>query len=592
LDDLVIRKILKSQNHRGFDLHRYLGLPSPETIAIDLIFILILTFLLISSCAVREAPPGGPEDKTPPKVVSTMPAAGSTAIPTSTAFTITFSKPMNHDATEKAIFLSPVFWNYPTMKWSGEKLTIIPPEKLRSNKTYILTIGSSATDYHNNKMGNSYGFAFSTGAVIDTGSISGAVFSEEKQKIIYDIWAYSLDDTLGLDFWNRIPDYATQVDSTGGFKMTNLGNGRYLMIAIDDKNDDLFWDPSAESMGLPPGIIQLTSEDQVKGLIFRPDRRDTTTAIFSKVDPVNRQRIEVQFSQPPQKKQMLNINSYNIKYIDRDSNLTILGAYQAEEGKLEIETDPLLDGRVYRFIPVNLFTVWDQLFDTAGTRFNGVALPDTVGPKLLSMFPPDRSMGVYEDSVVELTFSQRIKTLGFADAVNVIADSTDTLKFLPILTFPNKVRMRFTKPMPRERNITVILSPHQIFDSFNNPMPDSALSFAFRLAPVDTVGSITAKIEANNVRGLFIGIVTKLDKKEDTYRSTADKLGNLTIDAIMPGDYRFEFFEDADSNGEWSPGMVAPFAPAERFSFIADTLKIRSRWSTDIGEVRLPDFKR
>ena len=478
------------------------------------------------------------------------------------------------------------------MKWSGEKLTIIPPEQLRPKNTYILTIGSSATDYHNNKMGNSYGFAFSTGAVIDTGSISGAIFSEEKQKILYDIWVYSLDDTLGMDFWNRIPNYATQVDSTGGFKMTNLGNGSYLVIAIDDRNDDLFWDPSAESMGLPPGIIQLTSEDQVKGLIFRPDRRDTTTATFSKVHAVNRQRLEVQFSQPPREKQMLSVNSYKIKYVNGDSNLTILGAYQSEKGKLEIETNAQLDGQAYRLIPIDLFTIWDMPFDTAGFRFSGIATPDTIGPTLLSMFPADRSMNIYEDSMVELTFSQRIKALGFTDAVNVIADSTDTLKFLPIWIFPNQVHLRFTKPVPRERKITVTLSPRQIFDSFNNPMPDSALSFAFRLAPADTVGNMTAKIKANNISGPLIGIITKIDKKEETYRSIANKSGNLTIDAIMPGDYRFEFFEDADSNGEWSPGVINPFGPAERFSFIADTLKIRSRWSTDVGEVQLPDFKR
>ena len=152
------------------------------------------------------------------------------------------------------------------------------------------------------------------------------------------------------------------------------------------------------------------------------------------------------------------------------------------------------------------------------------------------------------------------------------------------------MRLRFTSPIPRERKIAVTLSPHQIFDSFNNPIPDSALSFAFRLAPADTVGTVTAKIVANNVRGPLIGIITKMDEKNAYYIATADKTGAFTFENAMPGNYRFEFFEDADSNGEWSAGVVAPFVPAERFSFIADTLKVRSRWSTDAGEVQLPEF--
>jgi hypothetical protein len=58
----------------------------------------------------------------------------------------------------------------------------------------------------------------------------------------------------------------------------------------------------------------------------------------------------------------------------------------------------------------------------------------------------------------------------------------------------------------------------------------------------------------------------------------------------MPGSYRFEFFEDPDSNQEWFAGSIIPLRYAERFSFLPDTIQVRSRWETDMGFVKLPEI--
>ena len=205
---------------------------------------------------------------------------------------------MNHDNTEKAIFLSPVFWDYPTFKWSGKTLTIIPPETLKTNTTYILTIGAGATDINGNKLGKSQNLAFSTGNVIDSGAVSGAVFTEDASKTTFDIWAYRLSNLDSLEFWKGIPEYATQTDSSGGFTIDHLNKGAYFVVAINDKNGDLFWDPASEMIALPPGIISLESEDRIRDINLRPNRRDTSTAYISKVVPLNEQAIAIEFSQP------------------------------------------------------------------------------------------------------------------------------------------------------------------------------------------------------------------------------------------------------------------------------------------------------
>jgi len=494
---------------------------------------------------------------------------------------------MDREKIKGAVFLSPVFWDYPRLEWSGRELTIIPPENLRPNTTYILTIGADASDAHGVKMGKSRSFAFSTGVTIDSGSISGMVFHENDKRLFYDIWAYTIPDSA-VDFMSGIPDYATQVDSAGNFSLEHLGPGRFLMVCVDDKNDDLFWDPSAEAIGLPASILGLSKGERIDGIVFKPSLMDTVAAYLSGIKPVNSHRITIEFSEPPDESQKLVPQNYLIKYVDSDSILETGVAYVGENAQLMLETDPMRDGVIYSLIPRNLRTARGTSFDTAGARFTGVATPDTSGPKLLLTFPPNHSNGTYQDSVIEMTFSERLLTLPFQDAVTVVADSTDTLKFVQVWPAPNVARLRITGKIPRERDIEVTLDPAMVYDIFRNRMPDSSVAFAFRLPPPDTVGSVIATMESMG-SGIFMGVLASM-MHGDTYKGHFDSAGRLNLVGVMPGSYRFEFFEDADSNGEWTPGLARPLRFAERFSFLPDTIQVRSRWETDIGIVSLPEI--
>ena len=552
----------------------------------------LLTFSLICiHCAVVEAPPGGPVDNTPPDILTTIPESNSIGIEKNSVFKITFSESMNHDLTEKAIFLSPVFWDYPTYKWSGKILTIIPPENLKDNTTYILTIGAGAIDINGNKLGKSLNMAFSTGAVIDSGSISGAVYTDDNSKTTFDIWAYMLANADSLEFWKNIPDYATQTDSLGGFNIDHLGDGNYLVVAIDDRNDDLFWDPAAEPLALPPSIIDLRSEEHIRNINLRPNRRDTTTAYISRVTPLNSQAIAIELSQLAARKAMLNSDSYSVHEVGNDSILSTGQAYFSDGDKINLETVAQIPDRLYKVSPVNLQTVWGIPFDTAGGRFTGTSIPDTVGPKLLGSFPSNKSTTAYQDSVIELTFSERLQVIGLTDNIIVTADSIEILPYTSIWIEPNVARLRFAAKIPRERAIRVEFNTSEIFDNHKNRMPDSALSFQFRLPPIDTVGEAQAILtQIPNDR--VIGKLKSYRRGGETYLGLFNKEGVLNIGSIMPGSYRFEYFIDSDTNGEWSPGILEPFAPAEWFEIMPETLFVRSRWTTDIGTISVPESRR
>ena len=151
--------------------------------------------------------------------------------------------------------------------------------------------------------------------------------------------------------------------------------------------------------------------------------------------------------------------------------------------------------------------------------------------------------------------------------------------------------MRITGSIPRQREIELTLDPAAVFDIAGNSMPDSAIAFSFRLPPPDTIGYVTASVGRPGVAPV-IGILRPQNRGGIVYESSSDKSGDISFDAVIPGSYRFEYFEDSDGDGRWSPGVIEPFAPAERFSFLADSISVRSRWTTDIGRIELPDRNR
>lgn len=545
----------------------------------------ILTISFIFSCAVKESPPGGPEDITPPSIITVEPEPGSTMIPLNTKFSITFSKTMNQERTKDAVFLSPVFWRYPTAKWKGKRLIIIPPENLEKDKTYVLTVGADALGYHGNRMGKSFSFAFSTGEKIDSCSVSGAIYPPGKSGASFDIWAYTISDTGEISFIKEIPDYATQMDSTGLYAISNMKAGRYIVLAVEDKNDDLFWEPSTEAIGLPPFALTLDGNDHYKDLVLRPERRDTVTAYISRARPMDSRKIDVEFSQPVSMDMYAEIRFFRIISGADTTSLEIEGVYSVPNGPLVIETEQQVKDMEYRLIPVGIVSDWGIPLDSSGAGFKGIDKEDTEGPELVLASVGERSPIAYQDTAIFLTFSERIRTQGFADAVTVVADSVDTLTFIPHLLVPNEFALKFSDIIPRQRKIDLIFDPSKIMDISGNIMPDSALTLTFRLPPADTVGIVTARISPDQE---VMTLLTSLSVKTMVFKNASDVNGFISYDNVLPGSYLFSFFEDTDGDGRWSPGFVDPYRPSERFSFLPDSISVRSRWETDIGDIELP----
>ena len=109
------------------------------------------------------APP--PPDTTAPQVTSITPADGSTAIPTSTGVSVTFSEAMNQTAAQGAFSLvrtsdgTPVAGSF---VWNGNVMTFNPTSPLGEGTSYTATVGVGATDSAGNNLASESVSTFST----------------------------------------------------------------------------------------------------------------------------------------------------------------------------------------------------------------------------------------------------------------------------------------------------------------------------------------------------------------------------------------------------------------------------------------------
>jgi hypothetical protein len=142
--------------------------------------LLMVGLVVLSTCANQGFPSGGPVDKTPPAVVRTVPEQSSTRVPLSTDVEITFSERVDHNSCVASLFITPFPAQGVHTSWRGRTLRLRVIDGLLPDRTYVVTIGTTTRDYRNNALPQSFTLSFSTGDHLDTGEISGRIFSDTR----------------------------------------------------------------------------------------------------------------------------------------------------------------------------------------------------------------------------------------------------------------------------------------------------------------------------------------------------------------------------------------------------------------------------
>ena len=542
-----------------------------------------LLFIVLLSCAKVEGPSGGPEDKTPPKIIGVSPSDGAVDVPVSlNKIDITFSKSMNKNATQNAVFISPLFFDYPQYKWSGKKLEVELPETLRTNTTYVLTIGASAQDSKRNQLGETKTFAFSTGKTIYDGMINGKVFSDNSRNMY--VWAYKLADADPDTFWMKVPDYVTQPDSLGKFSFEYLSYGHYLVVAAQDKNNNQFWEPPGDKLGLPDTLVYLDAEHQYYGpLILTTAEGDTLAPRISGAQSPDSNAVVVDFNEKMDSVSVRRIAKYRIvKSSDTLTTGTIdyILPLDNDFQQLYLRCSGLEVGERYKIIAHDLLSGYGVKADTM-SRLVEIGEADTTGPQVVSIMPPPSRSPRPSGFDIDFRFSEPMQAKSFNDNM-VLTDTLDNeIEYSLLWAESNYVVIR---PSFTDGEIyKLTLSKQGIFDSDGNPLGDTLEVFYFATAPADTFGQVMGRV-VNAPDSSDIYVIAQ-PIKGDEIKTLAKPDGSFYFDRLFPETYNLWAFCDENHNGQYDGGWFRPFRFAEPIAVYADTVDVRARWETDIGKL-------
>ena len=130
-----------------------------------LLIMVVLSMITLALSACGGKGPLPPADKTPPSVISVIPANGAQNIPVNSSVVITFSEAMDASTiNEQTIILSTGNSNIQgTVTYSGVTAIFKPTSNLNPKTVYTVAVEAGVKDVTGNALGSPYGYTFITG---------------------------------------------------------------------------------------------------------------------------------------------------------------------------------------------------------------------------------------------------------------------------------------------------------------------------------------------------------------------------------------------------------------------------------------------
>jgi hypothetical protein len=232
-----------------------------------------LWLALIAACAQVEAPPGGPIDEVPPRLIAVVPDSGAVGVGGLSVLRFAFSEKMEKaDAVRWLVLYPPV----PVRKtsWHGLREAEVQLESpLPADTVVVIEMLAGMKDAHGLPGLQARRYPIATGGVLPGGEITGSLILEDKPLAggVVTLRAAAADT---LD-WTRRPVVRRAVaDTLGRYRFSWLApGGPYLVQAMRDDNSNLRAD-EGEAQRLLPDTVQVTAEtpsvDLGQAIVYLP----------------------------------------------------------------------------------------------------------------------------------------------------------------------------------------------------------------------------------------------------------------------------------------------------------------------------------
>lgn len=541
--------------------------------------------VLVSSCAKVGSPTGGPPDDVPPYIVSTLPADSAVHVALDSEVTIVFSESMNRQSVEQSLFISPYPDPYPSLSWNrfDSRVHLNFFDRLERLRTYVITVGSDAADARGVRMKDSYSFAFSTGASLDSGVVRGSAWESKN-----GAFTPATGATVGL--WvldgrshepNPAKDYAeyqTQVGDAGGFSFGYLSPGSYRVFVWRDADGNSLLGPD-EALGVPSSDAVITADSvrvEISSMLVTP--RDAIPPELYVLRATDRHHVELRFSEPVYSDSIQLSTEY-----DGILQPMVIPALTARDQHIVYTAQQRSDTTYGVTVYVSDMAGNRSVFDSDTTLFDASSAPDVSPPSVADIELPSPLIG---DMLEQVRFWFN-DVLGAVDTGSLQMLSDDaTVAGNWEVQHPNRIVFRPEQPLP-SRTVEWYFPLAPVIDAAGNRGRDT-VAVHIRHIPVDSLGEVSGRVTGEPAVASDPIYVRALPFDHTWERvEAADPSGAFVFERLPAGKYVFHAWIDEDGSGTWNEGRAAPFQPAERWA-VSDTVTVRPRWSTVGVEIEIP----
>lgn len=525
-------------------------------------FIVFSSIFLFSHCAKRGTPTGGPKDSIPPTIIKSNPENYTTQF-TGDEIRIYFDEYIKLKELQQNLIVSPPLKNQPviTPLSTAKILKIKILDTLREQTTYSFNFGKSIVDNNEENSFEYYKYVFSTGEYIDSltlsGNIKDALLLKSKDPVT--VLLYERNETFTDSIiYKEKPTYVTTTrDSTYTFELTNLKEGNFLLVALQEPANDYIFQSKSDKIGFIEATISTPTDSAYTLRIFKetPDYRMARPSYISK-----------------QK---------------------ILFGYEGNVDSLEIS--PLFslpEGYEYR-------TYWDTKSDTLNYFFKP-AFEFEESSDTIQFLAKNRNQldtltvvmkDLYRDSLkvsklspgtliprdsVKLNANNPLISF---DAEKVIVLDKDSTQ-IPATTFIdnryNIASLVFDKQEDQLYSIQIL--PEAMTDFYGNKSLDT-LGYNFRTQTAADYGTITFTLQ--NAKNFPI-IVELVDSKFKVIRKnyiTSAQDDPSYFDYLEPDNYYVRLIYDTNGNTIWDTGNYLQKLQPEEVVYYPSPIEVRANWS-------------
>lgn len=586
----------------------------------------LLLALIMTGCAKMGSPDGGWYDETPPRVIGTSPADGSTGVK-SRKIHINFNEFVTIDNATEKVVVSPPQMEAPEIKSGGKHIEVTLKDSLKPNTTYTIDFSDAISDNNEgNPLGN-YTYSFSTGDSIDYMQVAGYVLEASNLEPVKGILVGLYSDMSDSAFIKEPMVRVSRTDSRGHFEIKGVACGNYRIYALQDADGDYRLSQLSEQMAFSDDTISPTSRPDIRqDTIWRDSLHIDSIArvaythylpddiVLTAFTPVNTNRyyLKAERTDPDHftlffsygHKDLpvirgLNFNADRAFIVEPSANNDTITYWLTDtalvnQDTLRMEMEYMMSDSLGQLVPhtdtldilpkisyerrlklqAKAEEKWQKEQDKKKqkgqpyeSRMPVEALKVDVG--ISSQLDPDKN--------IRLTVP---KPLLRADSTMIhLYDKHDTLWY--------QARFRLDKTDDRHYTVLGEWRPgieysleidstafEDIYGHVSDPM-----KIGFKVRSLDDYATILMSIDGFEDKPC---VVQLLSSNDEPVKQVSTEDGQADFYYVMPGTYYMRMFVDENGNGRWDTGDFSRHLQAEPVYYYHEAIECKAKWDVSL----------